>query len=253
MSSLLVDGRTLGERAVTRAARNPATVISAVVMPLLFFGLFNLVMRRIMDARGFDYAQLLPSTVVVQAMLFSAMSSAYYIADDVGSGIVGRFRSMPIHPAAPLVGRAVGDVVRAFFSLIVVVIFGMLFGMRFDAGLVWIPAYIGVGVLFALSASLVMGLIGYGASSPEAAVSIATIPYLPLLMLSTGFAPAEDFPGWLRPFIENQPITATIDALRALSGDGDIAPTVTRALAWSIGLTIVFLALGARRFRKVTS
>lgn len=253
MTSLAHDGSILGGRALTRIVRNPASIISATVMPLLFFALFNLVMRRIMDARGFDYAQLLPSTVVVQAMLFTAMASAYNIADDKLSGIVGRFRSMPIHPLAPLVGRASGDVIRAFFSLVLVLAVGIAAGMRFDAGLVWIPAYIGVGLLFVLAASLVMGLIGFSASSPEAAVSIASIPYLPLLMLSTGFAPMEDFPGWLQPFVEYQPVSVTIDALRALAGDGDIGPTVTRALIWLVALIAVFAVIGARQYRKVTS
>ncbi|MEM9464858.1 MAG: ABC transporter permease [Actinomycetota bacterium] len=253
MTSLVTDGSILGRRALTRILRNPASIISATVMPLLFFGLFNLVMGRIMDARGFDYTQLLPSTVVVQAMLFTAMATSYNIADDVLSGVVGRFRSMPIHPLAPLLGRAIGDVVRGFFSLVLVLGVGVIVGMRFEAGVAWVPVYIGVGLLFVLAASLVMGLIGFRASSPEAAVSIASIPYLPLLMLSTGFAPVDDFPGWLQPFVEHQPVSVTIDALRALSGTGDIGETVTIAVIWLVGLSAVFAVLGARAYRKVVS
>ena len=252
MSSLATDSTLLGVRAVLRARRNPATLISAVLAPLLFFALFSIVMTRVMDAQGFDYRQLLPSTIVVQAMLFAAMSSAYYIAQDRLSGVTGRLRSLPIHRAAPLVGRAIGDLVRSLVSLLVVIAVGVAAGMRFDAGVGGFFGFIGVALLFSMAVSLGMGLIGYVASSPEGAVSIASLPYLPLLMVSTGFAPVEDFPGWLQPFVEWQPVSATIDALRALAGDGDIATTVTRSVAWSVGLGLVFALFGARAFRRTS-
>lgn len=253
MKALISDGTMLGVRAFTHLRRNPASMVSAIVMPLLFFGLFQMVMRRIMAARGFDYTQLLPPTIIIQAMLFAAMSSAYFIAGDKTSGIMARFRSLPLHPLAPLVGRSASDVARSFVSLVVLLVVSVAAGMRFGAGWQWLPLYVLVALLFALSAALVMGLVGYQASSPEAASSIASIPYLPLIMLSNGFAPVEDFPGWLQPFVRYQPVSSAIDALRALAGDGEIGPTVTRSLAWSVGLSIVFAVVGARQFRKVSA
>lgn len=248
---IIAGGRLLGGRALLKSTRNPASILGAVVFPLLFFALFNVVMRKIMDARGFDYAQLLPATVIVQAMLFSAMSSAYYVAEDRLTGITGRLRSMPIHPAAPLAGRAVADVGRGAISLAVLLVVAVAAGMRFESGVVWLPLFVLVALCFVVAAAVTFGLLGYIASSPDAAVSLASIPYLPLLMLSSGFAPVDDFPGWLQPFVEWQPITATIDALRALTGRGDIADTVPIAIAWAVGITVVFAAIGARKVRRV--
>ncbi|MEM7322955.1 MAG: ABC transporter permease [Actinomycetota bacterium] len=251
LATLVADGRILGGRAMTKSARNPATIVGAVVFPVLFFVLFNLVFRRIMDARGFDYRQLLPSTVVIQAMLFAAMSSAYYVADDRRSGIIARLLSLPIHRAAPLIGRAVGDLSRAFVSVVVIAGLGLATGMRFERGWLWALPYIGVALFFCLAVSLGMGLIGYVAPTPEAAASIASMPYLPLIMLSSGFAPVEDFPDWLEPFVQYQPVSATIDALRAMTGDGAVGETLPLALAWSAGLCLVFAALGSRALRSV--
>ncbi|MEM8902927.1 MAG: ABC transporter permease [Actinomycetota bacterium] len=246
MTSAFAGSALLGQRAIERSRRNPASVLGAVVFPLLFFALFNVVLRRVMDAQGFDYVQLLPPTIVVQAMLFAGMSSAYYVADDRLSGITERFASLPIGRAAPAIGRALGDLARAAVSLVVVIGVGVAAGMRFDAGLVWIPLFVLVALLFSLAVALGMGLLGLSASSPEAAVSLATIPYLPLLMLSSGFAPIENFPDWLEPIVRNQPVTVTIDALRALAGDGDISSTVPVALAWTVGLAVLFAAVGVR-------
>ena len=105
-------------------------------------------------------------------------------------------------------------------------------------------------VALAALAVTIIGLLGYVASSPEGAVSLASIPYLPLLMLSSGFVPVEDFPGWLQPFVEYQPVTATIDALRALAGDGSLGETQPIALGWSLGLSGVFVTIGARLARR---
>ncbi|MEO1064357.1 MAG: ABC transporter permease [Actinomycetota bacterium] len=243
MTSIMAGSGLLGRRAIERSRRNPASVVGAILFPLLFFALFNIVLRRVMDSQGFDYVQLLPPTIVVQAMLFAGMSSAYYVADDRLSGITERFFSLPIGRAAPAVGRSIGDLARATVSVLVLVVVGLATGMRFNAGLAWVPAFVGLALLFALAVSLGMGLIGLIASSPEGAVSIASIPYLPLLMLSTGFVPVEDFPDWLEPIVRNQPITVVIDALRALAGDGDIGSTVPGAVAWSVGLIVAFGAL----------
>lgn len=207
MTSLVADSRVLGARAITRSLRNPATIAGAVIFPLLFFALFNIVMRRVMEGRGFDYRQLLPPTIVAQAMLFTGMSSTYYVAADRLSGFIARLRSLPIHRAAPIVGRAVGDVTRSAGSVVVVTVVGVITGMRFEAGVAGAAGFVAVALAFAVVVSLAMGLLGYVASSPQAAVSMASIPYLPLLMLSSGFAPVADFPGWLQPFVRWQPVT----------------------------------------------
>jgi ABC-2 type transport system permease protein len=245
------DVALLGGRAVTLWTRNPASLAGAIVFPIVFFALFNLVARRIMTARGFDYAQLLPATVVVQAMFFTAMSSAYYVAGDRLSGMTGRLRSMPVHRAAPLVARSVGDVSRAVISVVVLVVVGVAAGMRFRAGVLAVPAFLCVALVFAAVVSVGMGLIGARAPTPDAAVSLASIPYLPLLMLSSGFAPVGDFPVWMRSFVEHQPVTRTIDLLRALVDGGPTATPFVWWAGWMVGLGLVFLVAAGRVARRL--
>ncbi|MFN3216864.1 MAG: ABC transporter permease [Acidimicrobiales bacterium] len=239
------DVSVLGARAVSGWTRNPASIVGAIVFPIVFFVLFNLVMRRIMTARGFDYAQLLPATVVVQAMFFTAMASAYYVAADRVAGMSGRFRSLPIHGAAPILARSVGDVSRATVSVVVLVIVGVIAGLRFRAGVPAVVGFVLVALVFAAVVSVGMGMIGLRAATPDAAASIASVPYLPLLMLSNGFAPVEDFPGWLQGFVEHQPVTRTIDLLRALVVGGPTLEPFTWWVGWMIGLAIVFVPLAA--------
>lgn len=250
--SLLVHGWILGRRSIRKTVRNPSSIVEAMIVPVLFFFLYNLILQRVMEARGFDYRQMLPPTIVVEAVFLAAIASAAYVADDRLNGVISRLRSMPIHRAAPLFGRSVSDMGRALIGALLVTGLGVALGMEFQRGWEWAPAFLGLTLLFGLAVSLGMGLIGYVAATPEGAASIASAPYLPLIMLSSGFAPVEDFPDWMEPVVRYQPVTAVIDALRALAGNGDISGTVPQAIAWSIGLIVAFSALAGRAEGKVT-
>jgi ABC-2 type transport system permease protein len=251
-AGLVHDVKILGERSIRHWTRNPASIAGAVAFPLLFFTLFNLVMRKLMRARGFDYAQLLPATVVVQAMFFTAMSAAYYIAADRHAGMLARLRSLPIAPFAPVLGRSIGDVSRASVSVVILTVVGIVAGMRFDGGIGGAAVFLLAPLLFVLVVAMWMGLIGLIAPSPDAAVSIASIPYLPLLMLSTGFAPVDDFPGWLEPFVRHQPVTLTIDVLRAGASGGLERDRWVPWLIWMIVLGVAAAIVAGRAFRRAS-
>lgn len=230
----------LAKRAVLLLMRNPASIAGAVVFPILFFLMFNLTMRNIMKARGFDYAQLLPATIVIQAMFFTAMSSSYYVAADRGSGIHDRFRSNPISRLAPMLGRAAGDLSRAALSTLILLVVSMIFGMRFQTGPAGAVGFVAVSLCFAFVLSQGMGIFGLIAKTPEAAMAMGQIIYLPSLMLSTGFAPVDDFPIWMQAFIRNQPVSRTIDLLRALTVGGPTTRPAMLFLVWMIVLISVF-------------
>jgi oleandomycin transport system permease protein len=57
-------------------------------------------------------------------------------------------------------------------------------------------------------------------------------------------------PSWLRGWGENQPVTAAIDAVRALALGGPTAGPVLQALAWTAGILAVFVPLAVRQYRR---
>ncbi len=244
--SLVRDTTVLGGRAIALWTRNPASMASALIFPIVFFTLFNLVARRMMTARGFDYAQLLPATVVVQAMFFTAMSAAYWVASDRLTGMTPRLSSMPVHRAAPMLARSVSEMTRGVISVVVLLIVGVIAGMRFQVGIQGALGFVAVALVFVAVTSMGMGLIGAMGSTPEAASSLASVPYLPLLMLSNGFVPVEDFPGWLQGFARHQPVTRTIDLMWALIDGGPTLEPFWWWVGWMVVLGVVFTVLAAR-------
>jgi ABC-2 type transport system permease protein len=252
VEAALRHGGLVAGRNVLVSVRHPRTVAAALVFPLIFFFGFLAVLRRSLEARGVDYEQYLPPIVVIQAMFFTGMSSAAVLADDRLRGLLDRCRSLPINRWAPLVGRVAADLARAAVSVAVLLAAALAVGFRFEAGAVAAVGFVLVALLFAVVACAGFGAVGLAARKPEAAIPTLMLPYLVLLMCSTGFVPVEGFPGWLQPVVRWQPVSLTAEALRALAGGGPTAVDVTRAVVVLVALSAAFGTLGARAYRRAS-
>lgn len=244
------DGLLLGGRTITMMTRRPASLMGALVFPLLFFLLFLTVFGATMERIGVDYVQYLVPAIVIQAMFFTAMSSALLTAEDAASGMLSRLRSMPVARSAPLTGILCADLCRAAVSLTVLVVAGVVLGFRFDAGPAGAAGFLALVLLFLLVAVAAYSALGLGLRSVEAVQAVLFLPYFPLLMVSTCFAPATVFPGWLQPVVRHSPISETAAALRALTAGGPTLRPVVGAAIWLVTLLIVFTVLASRAFGK---
>ena len=77
------------------------------------------------------------------------------------------------------------------------------------------------------------------------------------MFASSVFAPVQTMPSWLQGFAAHQPVTVVSDALRglilgrsALSPGRTVLGSVLLALAWSVGILVVFAPLSVRVYRK---
>jgi ABC-type multidrug transport system permease subunit len=79
--------------------------------------------------------------------------------------------------------------------------------------------------------------------SVEAAQSAGFIWLFPLTFASSAFVPTRSMPDWLRVFAEHQPVSLIVNAVRGLLLNQPDASTIWQALAWCIGILIVFIPL----------
>jgi ABC-type polysaccharide/polyol phosphate export permease len=70
---------------------------------------------------------------------------------------------------------------------------------------------------------------------------------MPMWILSGVFFSAEHFPAIMQPVIRALPLTAVVDALRAIMNDGAtlvaIATPLTIAIVWGVGSFVAALAI----------
>jgi ABC-2 type transport system permease protein len=142
------------------------------------------------------------------------------------------------------------SLIRATGALAAAIGAGYAFGFRMTGGPAATGAFLGIALALSLALSLGADAMGSVAESAEAAGQTLLSPQLLLVMLSTGIAPAEAFPGWLGPFVRNQPVSQIAEALWGLA-DGHVErDNLLISLAWCTGLLIVFGAIALRMQRR---
>lgn len=222
---------------------------TALLAPTVFTVGFYVPLNLVMTVYGHglsSYAQFLMPMIVMQAAAFCAITAAFRAAADAKDGLNVRFGTMPMHSAVPLAARVTAALYRAAVALAAAVVCGHVIGFRFYGSWWDTLGFIGFAMLIGLALCLGADLLGGLTKSPEATTQALILPQLILGMVSTGFAPANQFPHWIQGFARNQPVSQFIYGLRALAGDpsgnaGVVGWSVFGpALAWTLGLAVVF-------------
>lgn len=250
-SSLVPDSALLTGRHLRLMSRRPASLVGALVLPLVFTLLFFAVFQRPMTRAGIDYAQYLLPAVVVQAVFFAGISAAVLAAEDASGGVLQRLRCLPIARAAPAGGLLVAEVTRALVATAVLIPVGLVLGFRFEDGALAAVGFVLVVCLFAVTLCAGYLTLGLWTGHPETASAVGNLVFLPLLLASGAFTTIDAFPDWLEPIVGNQPVSRVVDALRALSTEGVAATRpVLVAVSWLVPLLALFGILAARAFGR---
>jgi ABC transporter DrrB family efflux protein len=253
VSWVIADSFVIAWRNLLRIPRAPDLLLSFTVQPIMFVLLFRYVFGGAIKTPGFDYVDFLMPGIIVQTMSFGGFVTALALADDMKKGLIDRFRSLPMARSAVLAGRTLADIATNIVSLVIMIAVGLLVGFSFNANAVEIVAGIGLLLLFGYAFSWVFAFLGLSSSSPEAAQALGFMAIFPLTFASSAFVPVDSMPDWLQKFAEVNPFTIVVDAMRALWLGADAGNSIAGAVAWSVGITVVFAALAIRSYRRTTA
>lgn len=232
-------------------SRRDADLLFAALAPVGCFLGFTLVLGGIIRTGPMTYPQYVLPVVIVQAMLFGAMTTADRAARDRLSGFGSRLRTLPVPAAVPLSARMLYCLIRAIIALVASVAVGWSFGFRMQGGPGVAVLFVVIVVAFAMAVSLGADALGSRVGSVESSSQLLLLPQLVLVLLSTGIAPAESFPAWIGPFIRYQPVSQVTETLRALSAGHVPGWELAVTLAWCLGLLALFGGLAVRMQGRV--
>lgn len=241
----------LTRRLLAPTLRN-GEILTSLLAPAVFTVGFFIPLNLVMTVFGHglsSYAQFLMPMIVLQALSFAAISSAFRAATDSVEGINRRFGSMPMPAAVPFAARMSANMLRCAISFAAAVVCGYIIGFRFYGPMLHTVGFVALSLAIGLGLCLFGDVLGTWSRNPEATTQSLMLPQLILGMLSVGFAPADQFPSWVQGFVRNQPISQFTYGLRALAGDSTAnAGTVSWSvmgppLAWALGLIVVFAPL----------
>ncbi len=231
--------------------RTPQLLVFASIQPIMFVLLFRYVFGGAIVTPGGDYVDYLLPGIFVQTALFGGASTSVGLAEDLRTGMVDRFKSLPMARSAVLAGRTVADLIRNLLVVLLMVVVGILVGFTFR-GTFWDDVGgIALVLLFGYTFSWVFAAIGLLVKDAETAQLAGMLPIFPLVFASSAFVPVKTMPGWLQSFANVQPVSVTIDAVRALVGGKPVGDWLWESLVWTAGILIVFITLAVRRYRAV--
>ena len=255
------DGLVLTRRNLLRYTRIPTLLVFSTVQPVMFVLLFRYVFGGAITALppgARTYVNYLMPGIFVQTAIFGATQTGIGLAEDLASGIIDRFRSLPTARSAVLAGRTTADLFRNLFVVLLMTVVGYLVGFRFQEGPILAGLAIGLAVLVGFAFSWISAAIGLAIRELESVQAASFVWIFPLTFASSAFVPIEGMPGWLQAFARNNPVTIWANTMRAFTLGDDFVRAIGETMGgltlrsglWVGALLAIFVPLSIRIYRR---
>lgn len=247
----LRDAIAISRRNLITYRRVPQLLVFSTIQPVVFVLLFTYVFGGVVSTSlNVPYVDYLMPGVFVQTVVFGAIGTAVGLATDVKSGLLERFRSLPMARSAVLAGRTFADLTRNVFVVVLMTAVGFAVGFRVHTNAAMFVAGMLLVLLFGYSMAWIFATLGLVVGDPETAQAAAFPIMAPLVFASSAFIPVSTMPGWLQAFAEHQPVSVTASAVRALVLGGPTTSYVVQTLAWCVGILAIAAPIAVWRYRK---
>jgi hypothetical protein len=241
-----VDSWVLAKRGLQHSLAQPSMVAANLAFPVMFI-------------LQFGYRAFLMPGLFVMTMAFGIGETMMGVTTDVDKGITDRFRSLPLSPPAPVVGRSISDMVTSVVGLVVMVVCGLFVGWGWEDGLG--NAVLAFGLLLLLRFSFLwIGIfLGLMVPNPETAGAVYGLLF-PITMLTNAFVDTSLMPGWLATICNWNPLSSSVLAVRDLfgnpgaGGDGSwiTEHALLMAVVWPMLILLAFVPLAVRRYQRLS-
>jgi ABC-2 type transport system permease protein len=246
------DTAVLLGRSLRHIARSPDTIITTAITPIGMMLMFVYVFGGAIRTDTGSYVNYMLPGILLITVASGVAYTAFRLFMDMKGGIFERFQSMPIARSSVLWAHVLTSLVANLISLVVVTLVALLMGFRSGAGVLAWLSVAGVLVLFTLALTWIAVVPGLTAKTMEGA-SAFSYPLIFLPFLSSAFVPTATMPGPLRWFAENQPVTAIVNAVRALFTRQPVGDDIWITLAWCAGILIVAYTFAMSAYRRKIS
>jgi ABC-2 type transport system permease protein len=220
-----------GRRAMLKIKHDPKQLVDSAAIPILFTVLFTYLFGGAVSGSTGSYLKTLLPGVLSMSIAVVTMYGGARLAQDVRSGAFDRFRGLPVWRGAFVAGGLLSDAARYLFASAIVIGLGLIMGYRPDGGAPGVLAAVALVLAFGLSLSLLWAAVALAVRDPAVVLSIANAVLIPLSFASNIFVRPDSMPGWLRAFVDVNPLshvaTAARDLMNRTGGSGG-------AVGWSL-------------------
>jgi ABC-2 type transport system permease protein len=233
-------------RAIGISVRNPVWLVMGAAQPLLYIFLFGPLLTKFAGMPGFPPGnawQVFVPAILVLLGLFGGAFAGFGLISEWRDGVIDRMRVTPMSRFALLFGRVLRDVAVLVVQAVLLVLAGVLMGLRAPvAGVI-------VGIIIVAVMGVTMSAAGYAVAlkvkSEDALAPLVNGIMVPLMLLAGVMLPITKglAPDWLYYLSRVNPVVYVVEGSRAAfqgqfaSGHFWIGIAVAAALA-AVGVTV---------------
>jgi ABC-2 type transport system permease protein len=238
-------------RNLRATARVPQLLMFSLTMPLAMLVLFSQVFRSVADGPNFPagvaYIDFITPAMLAVATVMAGTNVGVAAAIDHTNGLHDRFRTLAMPRSLPGIARTINEILFTIArTVLLVTAAAVLLGFRFHGSPLDALGGAAVLVVLAGAMSALFGRIGDRLRRPDVVQFAGMMVMMPLMFVSSAFAPLDTMPGWMRTIADANPVGHGTDALRgAVLGTATAADIVT-ALAAAVAMWIVVTIVPTR-------
>jgi ABC transporter DrrB family efflux protein len=258
----LRDVAVMTRRNLLHIRREPMQLSDVTIQPALFVGLFVYVFGSAMVIPGGTYKEFAIGGLLTMILVTATPGTAVGISTDLHTGVIDRFRTLPMAPSTILAGRSVADFLSLLLGASIVAVTGLLIGWRPDASFASVVAGFALVLFFAYAFSWLMLCMGMAVTDPESAQALSFLLVFPIAFVSYALVPTGGMPAWLRTIANWNPLSSVSAGARELFGNPNPAAhsgawplehAIPVAIGWSLLILAVTIPAAIRLFRRRTA
>jgi len=238
------------QRLLIRWSHDLQSVIQALILPCMFLLAINLVFGKPISA-ALGHSALhgsVPMAALVGA-IFGSTAGGVMLMRERDEGLLSRFWVLPVYRVSGLLSRMVAEVLRMVATVVLVLATGYALGFRFQQGIAAALLWVAVPLVFGIAFWVLVTTLALYLTNTVLAEATGILVAL-MFFFCTGFVPLEQYPEWIQPVVEHQPMSYAIAAMQGLSRGGPVLAPLTGTVAWAAATVVVCapaMVIGYRR------
>lgn len=241
---------TMAYRGLVKIRRTPEQLFDVTLQPIIFTLMFTYIFGGAISGDVASYLPVIIPGILVQTVITTSVVTGTQLREDMDKGVFDRFRSLPIARIAPLSGALLADTLRYAIATTLTFVMGFIMGMRPEGG---IGAVVAAGLLVigcSWAISWIFAFFGVIARTASSVQGISMLVLFPLTFLSNAFVPVDTMPDWLQGFVNINPVSHLVTAVRDLVNNGVFGADAWISILGAAVIVAIFSPLTVRAYMR---
>ncbi|MBY0051607.1 ABC transporter permease [Brevibacillus agri] len=243
---------TMAYRGLLKIRRTPEQLFDVTLQPILFTLMFTYIFGGAISGNVQNYLPIIIPGILVQTVIATSIVTGVQLREDMDKGVFDRFKSLPIARIAPLAGALLADTVRYTIATVLTFVMGYLMGYQPGGGVGFVVIAGLLVIACSWAVSWIFAFFGVIARTASSVQGISMIVLFPLTFLSNAFVPVDTMPNWLQWFVNINPISHLVSAVRELANSGTIGTEFVLSLVSAAVIVAIFAPLTVRAYMRRT-